>query len=1114
MSFDLNEGQRSAVDSRCARIVVSAGAGSGKTRVLAERFADAVMDSEAAGREAPLRSVLLITFTDKAAGELVERVRRVLLDRDRPDLAREVDSAWISTIHGFCGRIVRRHALELGVDPSFGVLADPQVGVVRFEAFERAATELLTDSDVARLVAQHGVSSLRETVLAAYDRVRSKGMNVVDVVPADPGDVDGALRALEEVLRSTADDYRALKQTATVQANLELFSALTTTLARLRTEARTEAGLLEAACLSGYRGAKRGDTRTKELTEEINLAIVGACQAAVDTLASRDAGAWRTLLMAYERVYEAEKAVLGVLDFEDLQLLARRLWREDARSAKRYGSQFTQVMVDEFQDTNGLQFQAIEPVAGQGLCLVGDVQQSIYRFRDADVSLFIEQQRVASGAEAGEGESCRLTVNYRSDRELLGTLNALFERPDLFGDQYLHLDHEADRPSTVVWPAGAPRTEAILVDKRGWEELPWRDAEARALARRLRSLVDEGRMTPDDIVVLVRASGAMPPYVSALRAVGFDVHAGAAGGFFATREVADARALLRVLANPLDGEGVLQLLAGGLGGLGDDALHLLAASGLKGGLWEALPAASELGLESDDAERAALVLRTVSRLRAGQGRMRLADAILYAASVLGPGGGCFGRPGARANLGKVARLAAEFERITPADPAAFLRYLDERQVFVRREASAGSAVEGSGAVRLMTVHAAKGLEFPVVAVADLGHARHSGHPAFMISERDGRLTAAARVPGEGMPKGTPDASAWREAGLADERLDLAEAKRVFYVACTRAEQVLLLAGSADLSKDPGEAVAIDWLRAAVDESGADGVPGLALTVVDSAQEEELAAAAGVLAPAGTDRPAEVPPETPVVLKEPAQIASPVETSYTALALYERCAYRFFTERVLGMGSVDVPDGADPRALGSALHGALQCRAEGRNVDEARLRALAAAHGMSADELPRLTAAFEAFVASPAGSLLDAGAAEVPFAVPVTGGVVAGSMDLVVRDGTSATVVDYKTGRNATADDSRYAAQAEIYALALLAAGCGTVTVRFVRVEQGCTEAVFGYDGSAREEIVRRVESVFARMAAREFPRLRSFDAAVCPECPVSGSLCPIVHPGDRGARRP
>jgi ATP-dependent helicase/nuclease subunit A len=1102
----LNTGQRAAVDSRARRVVVSAGAGSGKTRVLALRFADAVLAGEASGQAAPMRSVLLITFTEKAAGELVERVRRVFLDAGRPDLARDVDGTWISTIHGFCARIVRRHALELGVDPTFDVLADPRVGVVRREAFERAATGLLADAGVARLMGVYGPESLRTTTRAAYDRVRSMGREVGEVVACAPADLPAALRDLVPVLRDTVDAYESLETTQTIADNTSRYVAAIAVAEDLSKPDLTTA-IGAAGLHAAHKGAMRGREETTQLTGKANAALLRAAQAGVDTLAAADAAAWLALLEAYGRTYEEAKCSLDVLDFEDLQLLTRRLWRERPEAAQRYARQFSQVMIDEFQDTNELQFEAIEPVAGRGLCIVGDVQQSIYRFRDADVGLFIEHRRSAEDDE--DADACRLTVNYRSHPELLATLNALFERGGFFGSDYLHLEDAGERASQVRWPAGEPRAEMIVVDKAGWEGNAWREAEARALAGRVRELVDDARMAPDDIVVLARAMTTARPFVDALRAVDFEVLAAETGGFYSNPEVADARALLRVLANPLDAEGMLGLLAGGLGGLSDDGLCLLAASRPDSDLWAALPHAPALGLGERDVERARIVRETLESLRAQQGRMRLADAMLFAFSALGPGGGCMARADARANLRKIARLAAEFERIDPADPAAFLRHLADRETYIRRESSAGTAAEGAGAIRVMSVHAAKGLEFPVVVLADLGHGPIRASDDFTVVNQDGSLTAAADVAKEA-PKDAPKASAWTRGEEAEGRLDLEESKRVFYVACTRAEQVLLLIGSTRLDKPPSDGTDIDRLRTAIAEAGAGGVPGLKITEITAGGVEESP---------GSRRPHHDPERPPAVaalpltvLRPSAAIAPPGETSYTALALYERCAYRFFAERMLGVGSVDTAEGDDPRALGSALHGALQTLAEGRPVDEARLRALASAHRLPPEAAVRLRVAVEAFRASPAGALLAPGRAEVPFAVRVEGGIVAGSMDLVVWEDDAATVLDYKTGSSSDPGESRYRDQAEVYALALLVAGCRQVTVRFVRVEAGCEETVFAFDSDDRARIAAQVEQAFAAMGRGEFEPQRSFEASVCYDCPVSGSLCPVVHPGSKAAR--
>lgn len=1104
----LNTGQQAAVDSTARRIVVSAGAGSGKTRVLAVRFADAVLAGEVAGESSPIRAVLLITFTEKAAGELVERVRRVFLERGRPDLAREVDGAWISTIHGFCARIVRRHALELGIDPAFGVLADPQVGVVRMEAFERSAKQLLSDAGIAHLVELHGPAAMRTMTQSAYGRIRSMGAGVADVAPCAAPDLGGALRALIPVLRDTVGAYGDLKPTTTIGINTQRFATAIAAVERLMAGEVASAALEAADLHRSYNGGRQGGEEMRQLTETANAALERASRAGVDMLAAAAAESWLGLLDGYARSYEHAKAALGVLDFEDLQLLTRRLWLERPGAAERYARQFAGVMIDEFQDTNELQFEAIRPVAGRGLCMVGDVQQSIYRFRDADVGLFIDQKRTAETDE--DAQSCRLTVNYRSHPELLTTLNALFEGDGFFGTEYLHLDDGGERPSGVRWPAGEPRTEAILVDKAGWEGISWREVEARALARRLRTLVDQDRMAPGDVVVLARAMTTARVYIDALRAAGFEVYAGDAGGFYAAPEVADVRSLLRVLANPLDGEGVLGLLAGGLGGLSDDALYLLAASEPHTDIWQALRTAGELGLSEHDAKRAALVRATIGLLRERLGRMRLADAILYAVSELGTEGGCLGRIGARGNVRKTARLAAEFERTTPADPAAFLRYLADRETYVRKESSVGSAIEGSGAVRVMSVHAAKGLEFPVVVMADLGHGASRSSDALSVF-RDGESLIAAADVGKAVPEKAPEASAWKRCEEEEGRLDLEESKRVFYVACTRAEQALILTGSTRLDKPPGTTTDVDRLRSAIDGAGPFGVPGLLVTEITAGDEVEPGQ---TIEPDPVPRPVrETGPSAPaMVLRDPDPIAAPTETSYTALALYERCAYRFFAERMLGVGTVDAVGGDDPRAFGSALHGALQALAEGRVVDEDRLRVLAATHGLDDAGIARLSAAVDAFTASPAGGLLGSGRAEVPFTVRVAGGIVAGSMDLVVRDGDAGTVVDYKTGSSPDADATRYAPQADIYALALLVAGCTGVTVRFVRVEADCAETVFTFGSADRERIATRIEEAFARMGRGEFGRLASFDAGVCPDCPVSGGLCPVVHPGSKRSR--
>jgi ATP-dependent exoDNAse (exonuclease V) beta subunit len=1103
MSLTFNPGQREAVESRAERIVVSAGAGSGKTRVLVQRFVDRVLEQEAAGRPFPMRSVLLITFTDKAAGELTERVRRAFLDAGRPELAREVDNAWISTIHGFCSRIVRRHALELGVDPAFEVLVDPFAGLARTAAFECAAQRCLQTSTHADVIAElidEGVADLRKAVFDAYDRARSKGASAEDTKsPADPG-YRSALARLAEMLDESLPLYRQLRETPTVSANLAGYMELRNEVARVQGMAPAPDGARASFALGAHRGGCYGDAETKSLTRRINEALEATVQSAIDSLAAERAAAWRELLITLSSEYGQFKARDDLLDFEDLQLLTRRLWTERPDIAQRLGDRFAEVMVDEFQDTNVLQLQVIEPISHRGQCVVGDAQQSIYRFRDADVTV-LEGKRRRAETEASQ-QACRLTVNYRSDCRLLGALNAVFGAPAFFGDDYLTLDACAERDARDPWPEDAPRVQALIVDKTLCPDKDWRRVESRALAGRLKAMVDEGHATADDIVILLRASTTMPVYVDALREVGFDVIAASSGGFYATAEYADVRALLRVLANPLDDEGVLALLAGGFGGLSDDALLALASAAGGSGLWAALGAASHADLSEPDLRRAEAVRSTIERVREARGRLRLADAVLRCAMVLGREGGLLARPESWANVRKAARLASEFERTGASDPAAFLRYLDDRETFVRREPAAALAVEGSGAVRVMTVHAAKGLEFPVVAVADLGHGSVNTHNAFLLASDGDGLVAVARGQKKVDGSKAGPATAWAAAVVEEAALDLAESKRVFYVACTRAERALVLAGSTDPAAPPREEIAADWVLEAT-RSGSSALEGLmALDILGADDVTTLAPHVHEKADSQFDRSGSEAPTLP----EPVPIPPPEEVSYTALSLYERCAYRFFAERMLRVGSLEIPQDEDPRALGVALHATLELAARGQVVDRERLLRVAAANRLTSEATLRLEAAFDAVLASQIGPLIESGEPEYPFAIQVQSGVVRGSMDLVARAGKKAIVLDYKTGATWDATGARYAAQAEIYALALLEAGASSVHMRFVHVEAGCEEAEYRFTVADRDRVRARIERAFASMRSGAFAPLRAYDPSLCADCPVSGGLCRVVHP--------
>lgn len=1119
----LNPQQQVVVARLTGDTFVSAGAGSGKTRVLAERFAAIVMaEPDDGARAETLRRILIITFTDKAAGELGERVRRVLLERGRPDLARAVDEAWISTIHGFCGRIVRRHALDLGVDPGFTVLVDPQTGVVRQQAFEEAAFALAgADAEVADLLDAHGVAAVRAAAASGLDQVRAMGRTAdALVVPSEP-DCRAVLRLTLEDLPELVRAYGELRSLALVEHNRPVLEDL---LVRLRSllEAPPEDLPIELVALSEeFRLKKPGSAKepVRGLTDQAIEVLETLVQAGTDAVAARQAAAYARLVSAYGTVYESRKAALGALDFEDLQLLVARLFEERPDITGRYAERFLTTMVDEFQDTNDLQLRVVTPIASGGLCVVGDEKQSIYGFRFADVEVF--RGRGDAQREADPAGYCPLQTNYRSHPDLLETFNALFGGVPFFKGGYLELLPGRTQGFKLDLPAGAPRAEILLVDRSGWEGITWREAEARVLAGRIARLVETG-VSQGDVVVLLRQMTTAGIYVRALRAQGLTVYAESSGGFFATPEVTDARALLAALANPRDGEAVVGLLAGGFGGVSDDALYRLTRREVARppiGVWGALCVADDLGLAPADVARCRIVRETVERLRGETGRMRLADMLLDAAAVLGPGGGCLSRDGAWANLRKTARIAAEFERFAQSDPAAFLRHLAEREAFVKRESSAGLAVEGADAVRVMTVHAAKGLEFPVVAVADLGHEAHRRTETLVVVKSGDGPLAAARLPksfGERVPVPGP----FEEARTIERARALEEEKRVFYVGCTRAEELLILSGGTLLDSPPGERLAVDWVRTAAGSPDEPVLPGVVVTQFTAeADGAEVALIPG--SPSGGRADAERAPAEGYQRARPSTGTPPVpptDLSYTALVLYGRCPFRFFAERVLGVGSLQDSDAdGGARGLGLAVHAALQLSAAGREPDAGRLEALARYHRLDEKGRARLAGAIEAFRLSDAAADLAGRDArpEVRFAVGVAGGTLVGTLDLYARDGERAIVADYKTGAAELSEQDareRFEKQADVYAFALLRSGAAAVEVRFVEVERAGRETVFVYEAAQAEELEAGIASVFERIAAGEYPHLPSFDHDICGDCPVSGSLCPVVRPRSRSKR--
>ena len=1124
---ELNPEQAAAVAAR-GEVFVSAGAGTGKTTVLVERFARAVLE-----RELTPERILAITYTDRAAAELAARIRARLVVAGRPELARSLDRAWISTIHGFCQRLLRRHAIAAGLDPAFTVLEQPVADALRREAWTGALAELEArrGEDFLDLVTAYGEERLREMMDRAHEALRTSGdpLGLPEPAPLDLG-------AAVERARSAARELVAVVEAGPAGRwgadNADRAAQLLALLDRR--PAPIELTALDAL---HDRGQEDRAAPYREAVAALEWAAREAVWAAVRPTLD-------DLLTVYARRYAARKADRSGLDFDDLQLetLALLERRADVRAAVRDG--FSEIMVDEFQDTNRLQCALVDLVSAPHVdrFFVGDEHQSIYRFRHADVDVFRSRRRdVAARERTGDPAAKSLTLqrNYRSRPEVLAAVNHLFRRG--FGAGYTPLVATGEHPDAPTEPVvEVLATDADTARRAGLEP---RESEAAHLAARLAELVAEGACTPGEIVLLFAAGTDADVYERALERAGLDTVSATGRRYFAGQQVGDVVAYLRLLRNRYDDFALLGVLASPFVGVSNDALvHVRTAAGrrplfraFEGGT---LPAA----LAADDARLLAAFLQRFERLVGLASRLSLAAAIErvvvehdYDLALLRR------RDGLRrfANLRKLVRLARDFESRHGRSLEGFLAEVAERGVGSGREAEAVVAEEGGDAVRLLTVHAAKGLEFPVVVVADAG--RGNG-PAGEDVVRGADGAVHLKVPD--LDGGRRPTAAHAAAVEAERLADEEERRRVTYVACTRAAGRLIVSGCVSASAVERRSTPVGWLLGLLDvpldEDGEIVVPGgrIALRLdpgptpaTHAANAQASPEVEGQLAFFGD--PSEVAAvELPRALSLPAleplpapPAAAPGRLSFSSLALYERCGYRFYAEHLLGLrpsessapgalpevdeaadATVAAAAGLSATELGTAVHDVLEFDAARDPARlERRVRALHP-HATAAD-VERVAELAETWTRLPLAARVAARRdvrPEVRFVTEVAGVTLSGYIDVLAADDGDAHVVDYKTNRldgRTAADvrDASYGLQEAVYALAALRRGAQTVEVSFAFLDGEGSEASRHWTREDLATLEGRVEAVVR--AASDGPYRPRPSPEVCHACPALGLVC-------------
>jgi ATP-dependent exoDNAse (exonuclease V) beta subunit len=1158
---DLTPEQELAVGRRDGSLLVRAGAGTGKTTVLVERFVQAVLADGA-----PVDGVLAITFTEKAASEMRQRVRRRFVELGRRDEARAAEGAWISTIHGFCSRVLRAHALSAGIDPEYRVLDDLEAQRIGLDAFDRALEDFLgAGEDAGRLamVASYTPDRLRDMVRTAWSLLRSRGQRRprLEEVSAPPaGDERERLR---DALAAAIAELGACAGGRAVERELERLERCATLLERMPDGEPADPKDLDDFALKG--GAKALQTDACEQYREALGAYLAVSVAHREAL---DHTLLRVLLDLYGERYESLKRARSGLDFEDLELIARDLLGGDAGLREQYAGRFAHVLVDEFQDTNPLQNQLLELLERDNLFRVGDENQSIYGFRNADVGVFRGHHERAIAA--GRAES--ITVNFRSSTEVLDAVDLAFDR--LWGE-----DFEPLRPPSPGG-AGTCAVDLLVVDKnkQRWDDrlpgeeepfgtamraaTPWRACEARLLAKRVDELIREGRFTAGDIVLLLRATTHMTFYERALEERGIATHVVGGRGYWGQQQVTDLRHWLAALANPLDELAVYSVLASPLVGASLDAVALvgLAARRARRDAWWALREDAELHetLPERDRDRITRFVARFEAERRAAPQVSLETLIDRAVTVTGYDRHVLSLPAGdrrMANVRKLMRVAREYEAEEGRDLRGFIDFVGERDMIQEREGEAPLEAEDLDAVRLMTVHRAKGLEFPVVCVADLGKDGREDYGALRISD-DGRLGLRLASIGGGAVDTARLERLREEQRIADE----AEERRIFYVAATRAMHHLVLSGATDLEKRP-EAEPLSEPMRWVWRSFCSGLPGegAAGEHVDTWDGRHVRVrwtlctpdTLDELLPAEDRRPARaVPAESNGYAQPPLELgavgaprALPVSRlSYSSLQDYKRCSYRFYLQRALALPGGDrlriggdpepeatVEPEEEPRAgdelpallRGTLVHELLE-RMDVRRaepVPDEDVEAALERHGVEvrAEDVADLGGMVAAFAGSQLRERLAAAQrvrSELPFAFTLSPPGARGRTLLVngvvdvhaLEEGGGTLIVDYKSDRLDGRDPrelggEQYGIQRLVYALAALRAGAPRVDVVHCFLERPDEPSIATYETGDEERLEAELLELARGVVEGRFEPTQEPRRDLCADCPGQPALC-------------
>lgn len=874
--------QQAAIDSRGQTLLLSAAAGSGKTAVLVERIIRRLLDKE---YPIDITELLVVTFTKAAAAEMRDRIGTALMkalsETKDPRVERQLallPSAQISTLHAFCQHVIRKYFYTIDLDPAFSIAGEEELNLLRRQVLEDVFLSYYEDDEKASILypladmfgSDRGDDILMDTVSRMYTYARSlawpehwlkEAARAYDVAPDAVIDdmvwagpiKDAVRRILEEDARLYDGVLYHLRQREAFAPACDTFVAEQAAL-RQAAQARSWDDLsrfvraIDFPRLKSLRKLSDDDKavweRCKKVRDDVKKDVIKTLQAVYFSATPEE---WLdgmramkpvmdglvTLTLDFAKAYGAAKKEKGWIDFSDLEhfclqiLLAPDASPEHpvpSAAAEELRSQYEEVFIDEYQDTNGVQELITRLVSGEdNRFMVGDIKQSIYRFRLADPTLFLEKYQSFSRDEKAVQRCIDLGRNFRSVPVVLDAVNAVFSRAmtaEAAGMDYgerekLYAGRQA--PDDERWIGGPVEVDIVPTpsDEEDDDGSTAFEKECRFIAGRIGELLASGRMAARKdgaleplsyrhIVVLLRSmAGKADVLIQALQEGGIPSYAEQSGGYFAAVEVQVMLALLRCIDNPEQDLAMAAVLRSPLVGLDETALAGVRLAG-DGTLWQnlsAFVASLPDGVdEKEDLQQFMAAFdswRTYSR-RHGVAELlqRLYDDTAYVDFV----GAMPGGDVRQANLKALYDRARQYEEAGFRGLFRYLQLMDKMKEDGLDLAPAKVVSEKEDVVRIMSIHKSKGLEFPVVFVADMGK-------AFNRRDTQDQILFHNRL-GIGLKQYDPE---WRMSyptliwsGIAAQLRweGTAEEERILYVAMTRARDQLILTGhSSHIDRD-------------------------------------------------------------------------------------------------------------------------------------------------------------------------------------------------------------------------------------------------------------------------------------------------------------------------